>query len=206
MGTITLTLEKGEVLLERLLDVGLEVAHECGGKLACSTCQVVVLQGMERLSAVSDDELDMLERASVDEPGARLACQAISEGGEVVLEVSQSMVPARVAGSSPVRISAAAVAYLKAQLARHPGAVAVRFAVEPAGCSGFRYRMDPADAIRERDHVFESDELLLAVDALSLPYLQGTRIDLVQEGLARRLRYDNPNVRQSCGCGESFGV
>jgi Fe-S cluster assembly iron-binding protein IscA len=36
--------------------------------------------------------------------------------------------------------------------------------------------------------------------------VQGTRIELVQEGLARRLRYDNPNVRQSCGCGESFGV
>jgi iron-sulfur cluster assembly protein len=46
----------------------------------------------------------------------------------------------------------------------------------------------------------------IAVDPLSLPYLQGTRIDLVQEGLARRLRYENPNVRQSCGCGESFGV
>ena len=44
------------------------------------------------------------------------------------------------------------------------------------------------------------------VDALSLPYLQGTTVDLVQEGLARRLRFDNPNARQSCGCGESFSA
>ena len=44
----------------------------------------------------------------------------------------------------------------------------------------------------------------IAVDALSLPYLQGSRIDLAQEGLAQRLRYDNPNVMESCGCGESF--
>ena len=206
MDALTVTLKQGEVLLERLLRQGAAVAHECGGKLACSTCQVVVVEGMEHLSAMSEDELDMLDRASTGQPGARLACQAVSSGGEVVVEVSQTTVPARVAGSSPVLMTPAARTYLKAQLARHPGAVAVRFSVAPAGCSGFRYRMDPADAIHDDDQVFRNDELLLAVDALSLPYLQGTRIDLVQEGLARRLRYDNPNVRQTCGCGESFGT
>jgi iron-sulfur cluster assembly protein len=84
--------------------------------------------------------------------------------------------------------------------------VAVRLAVLPAGCSGLRYRLDPTEAVYEGDTVFESGGVRIAVDALSLPYLQGSRIDLVQEGLARRLRYDNPNVTQSCGCGESFGV
>lgn len=207
MDTVTIDLAQGEVLLDRLLDQGAEVAHECGGKLACTTCQVTVLDGMERLSPAGEDELDMLDRAGPTPANARLACQAISTvGGEVVVGLVQSTVPARVAGSSPVLMTAAARTYLKAQLARHPGAVAVRFAVEPAGCSGFRYRMEPVHALHEQDRVFRNDDLLLAVDALSLPYLQGTRIDLVQEGLARRLRYDNPNVRQSCGCGESFGV
>lgn len=92
------------------------------------------------------------------------------------------------------------------QLARHPGALAVRLAVEPAGCSGFRYRIDPVEKIDTQDQSFQSSGLRIVVDPLSLPYVQGTRIDLVQDGLARRLRYDNPNVRQSCGCGESFGV
>jgi iron-sulfur cluster assembly protein len=46
----------------------------------------------------------------------------------------------------------------------------------------------------------------IAVDPASLPRVQGTTVDLVQEGLARRLRFDNPNARQSCGCGESFGT
>jgi len=82
----------------------------------------------------------------------------------------------------------------------------VRLAVEPAGCSGFRYRVDPVARIGSEDRSFESGGVRLVVDPLSLPYVQGTRIDLVQEGLARRLRYDNPNVTQSCGCGESFGV
>jgi iron-sulfur cluster assembly protein len=84
--------------------------------------------------------------------------------------------------------------------------VAVRLAVRPSGCSGFGYRIDPTDSIREDDTVFESDGVSIAVDALSLPYLQGATVDLVQEGLARRLRFDNPNARQSCGCGESFGT
>lgn len=206
MDTVTLTLYSGEVLLDRLLHEGIAVAHECGGKLACSTCQVVVREGMEHLSAISVDELDMLERASADAPGVRLACQAVSAGGEVVLSVPECRLAARVAGFAPISLSAAAAQHLRAQLDRHPGAVAVRLAVAPAGCSGYRYRVDRTDEIREGDAVFESAGVRMAVDRASLPYLQGARIDLVREGLAQRLRYVNPNVRQSCGCGESFGV
>jgi iron-sulfur cluster assembly protein len=206
MDTVTVSLEAGEVLLDRLLQEGVAVAHECGGKLACSTCQVLVREGMAHLSAMSEDELDMLDRASADAPGARLACQAVSDGGEVVLTLPESTLPARAAGFGPIELSESAAAYLRAQIARHPGAVAVRLGVEPAGCSGFRYRVGRADEIGEGDTVFESGRVRIAVDALSLPYIQGTRIDLVREGLAQRLRYDNPNVRRSCGCGESFGV
>jgi iron-sulfur cluster assembly protein len=206
MDTHTVTLESGEVLLERLLRDGVEVAHDCGGKLACTTCRVVVRDGAATLNARSDDELDLLDRASVDQPGARLSCQAVSSGGDVVLELAESAVPARVAGSSPVSLGASAAKYLAAQLAARSGALAMRLAVSPAGCSGFRYRVEPAQAIGQDDAVFESGGVRIVIDALSLPYVQGTRIDLVQEGLARRLRYDNPNVRQSCGCGESFGV
>jgi iron-sulfur cluster assembly accessory protein len=54
--------------------------------------------------------------------------------------------------------------------------------------------------------VFESAGVRIAVDPASLPRVQGTTVDLVREGLARRLRFDNPNARQSCGCGESFGT
>ena len=206
MDTVTLALDAGEVLLDRLLDEGVAVTHECGGKLACSTCQVLVRDGMEHLSAMSEDELDMLERASADTPGTRLACQAVSAGGEIVVSLRETVLPARGAGSAPIELSEAAAQYLSAQLARHPGAVAVRLAVEPAGCSGFRYRLDHAAEIPEGDTVLETAGVRIAVDRASLPYLQGTRVDLVREGLARRLRYDNPNVRQSCGCGESFGV
>jgi iron-sulfur cluster assembly protein len=206
MATHAVNPDQGEALLERLLHEGIAIAHDCGGKLACTSCQVVILEGMHHLSAASENELDMLDRASAAEPGARLACQASGLGGEVVIALSGGGIPARAAGASPVLVTERAARHFAAQLARHPGAVAVRLAVEPSGCSGFGYRIDPADAIREDDAVFESAGVRIAVDALSLPHLQGATLDLVQEGLARRLRFDNPNARQSCGCGESFGT
>ena len=93
------------------------------------------------------------------------------------------------------------------QLEKRPDAAGVRLAVAPAGCSGLRYRVDPIDALREDDVVvFECRGLRVAVDRASLPFVQGTTVRLAHEGLARRLRFDNPNARQSCGCGESFGL
>jgi iron-sulfur cluster assembly protein len=189
-----------------MLSSGIAVEHECGGTLACASCCIIVHEGAQTLSPPSDDELDMLQRAEADEPGSRLACQAVADGSDVVVEVSARKIPARAAGSCPVSMTGRAAKFLAAQLARHPGAVAVRLAVQPSGCSGFGYRIDPADSIREGDRVFESHGMRIAVDTLSLPYLQGATVDLVQEGLARRLRFDNPNALQSCGCGESFST
>jgi len=206
MARFRANLAKGEQLLDRMLDAGIALEHDCGGALACSSCRVIVREGAHTLSPASEDELDMLERSDALEAGARLACQARAEGGEVVVEVSAREVPARSAGSSPVSVTARAATFLAAQLARHPAAVASRLAIVPAGCSGFSYRIDPADSIREDDTVFESGGVRIAVDPLSLPYLQGATVDLVQEGLARRLHFDNPNARESCGCGESFST
>jgi iron-sulfur cluster assembly protein len=201
-----LKLAKGERLLDRILGAGIALDHECDGALACGACRVIVRTGAQTLSAAGEDELDMLDRVAAEEPGARLACQALADGGEVEVELPATAVPARAAGSIPLSVTERASKFLAAQLARHPGAVAVRLAVHPSGCSGFRYRVDPADSILEGDRVFESGGVRVTVDALSLPYLQGTVVDVVQEGLARRLRFDNPNARQSCGCGASFGT
>lgn len=206
MARLKIRLAKGERLLDRILGAGIALDHECDGALACGSCRVIVRTGAQTLSAASEDEVDMLDRVAAEEPASRLACQALADGGEVEVELPATTVPARAAGSAPVSVTERASRFLAGQLARHPGAVAVRLAVHPSGCSGFRYRVDPADSILEGDRVFESGGVRVAVDALSLPYLQGTVVDVVQEGLARRLRFDNPNARQSCGCGASFGT
>jgi iron-sulfur cluster assembly protein len=206
MADTKLNPQPGETLLKALLADGVSIAHECGGTLACATCCVVVREGLDTLSPPSEDELDMLERSGAGEPGARLACQAVAAGGEVVVAKPSLHIPARTAGALPVSITVEAAKHLGRQLARHRGAVAVRLSVEPSGCSGFGYRVDPAHGIRDDDTVFEQAGVRIAVDPVSLPYLQGATVDLVKEGLARRLRFDNPNARQSCGCGESFSA
>jgi iron-sulfur cluster assembly protein len=206
MANVKVNPAAGETLLEALLESGFSIAHECGGTLACATCCVVVHEGADSLSPPTEDERDMLDRADVQEAQTRLACQAVASGGAVRVSLLERTIPAKAAGRLPISITEGAARHLGAQLARHPGAVAVRLAVGPSGCSGFGYRIDPAHAIGADDTVFEQAGVRIAVDALSLPYLQGATVDLVQDGLARRLRFDNPNARQRCGCGESFSA
>jgi iron-sulfur cluster assembly protein len=162
------------------------------------------------VGAASEDELDMLDKACSFEPAARLACQAIGGEGDVVIEIAQHAA-LRIAAPShgtarPVVLSVPAARHFAAQLAKHPGAVAVRLAVRPAGCSGYKYRVDPAEAIGAQDAVFESNGIRIAVDPASLPHVQGTTLDVVQDRLSRRLRFDNPNAASTCGCGESFST
>jgi iron-sulfur cluster assembly protein len=202
--SLTVTLSEGEVLLHSLLQSGAALAHDCGGKLACATCCVIVRQGAETLGAPSDDELDMLERAGVAQDGARLSCQ-VSGTGEITVHVPRAQAPAH-EQMLPITLTADAAQFLAVQLRKHPGSKAARLAVASAGCSGLRYRVYPVDTVDERDVTFEYGGVRVAVDPASLPFVQGTTVRLVQEGLARRLRFDNPNARRSCGCGESFGT
>ena len=210
MATLKLRLAEGEKLLDSLLRHGIEVAHDCGGTLACATCRVIVREGFESLGAATEDERDILDMASSFEPGARLACQAIGGECDLVIEVPQDKALRMAAPlretTHPVVLSAAAARHFAAQLAKRPGAVAVRLAVQAAGCSGYRYRVDHAEAIGPQDVVYESHGIRIAVDPASLPHVQGTTLDVEQDGLSRRLRFDNPNAAQTCGCGESFAT
>jgi iron-sulfur cluster assembly protein len=210
VATLKLRLAEGEKLLDSLLQRGVEVAHDCGGTLACGTCRVIVREGLESLGAPTEDERDILDKASSLEPGVRLACQAIGGDGELVIEIPRDealRIAAPLRGTArPIVLSAAAARHFASQLAKRPGAAAVRLAVQAAGCSGYRYRVDHADAIGAEDVVFESNGIRIAVDPASLPHVQGTTLDVVEEGLSRRLRFDNPNAAQTCGCGESFGT
>lgn len=207
---VKLPLVAGKSLLDSLLAGEVMLPHECGGKLACATCRVIVREGLENLSPAGEDELDMLDTAGVAEPRARLACQAIAAGGDLLIQIPQLATRPIAATSSkgalPISLTERAAKHLAAQLAKRPSAAAVRLGVAPAGCSGLSYRVAFAEAMHDDDVVFESGGIRIAVDAASLPHVQGATLDLVQEGLARRLRFDNPNARSTCGCGESFGT
>ena len=64
--SLKLILDDGEIFLDRLLKDGVDIAHDCGGVLACSSCRVVVREGLEHLDVANEDEIDMLDRAGVE--------------------------------------------------------------------------------------------------------------------------------------------
>ena len=84
--------------------------------------------------------------------------------------------------------------------------VALRLGVKTTGCSGMAYVMEFADVIDDADEVFESNGVKVIVDKKSLIYLAGTELDYAKEGLNEGFQFNNPNVKDSCGCGESFTV
>jgi len=208
MQPATVSLRKGERLLAGLLRQGIEVAHDCGGALACVSCVVLVRQGAERLIPANDDERDVLDKAFVSDPRSRLACQAIAEDGQYIVELpsAEKLAPRHASALHPVTITERAARYLAGQLAKRATSHGVRLSVRPAGCSGFSYRIDVADNTCATDAVFECERIRIFVDADSLPFVHGATLDFVEEGLSRRLRVENPNASDTCGCGESFSV
>lgn len=95
---------------------------------------------------------------------------------------------------------------IRKQLAKRGKGLALRVGVKKMGCSGFAYTFDYADDIRTDDQLFESYDANVVVDAGSFPFLDGSCVDFVKEGLNDSFRFDNPNVDNTCGCGESFSL
>ena len=90
------------------------------------------------------------------------------------------------------------------QLAKRGKGLGLRVGVKKVGCSGFAYTFDYADEVRAGDRMFEAHNAKVLVDADSLSFLDGARVDFVKEGLKQMFKFDNPNVDSTCGCGESF--
>jgi iron-sulfur cluster assembly protein len=84
--------------------------------------------------------------------------------------------------------------------------IGLRIAVKTTGCSGMAYVMEFVDELDDNDQVFESQGVKLVVDPKSLVYIDGTELDYVREGLNEGFKFNNPNVKNECGCGESFNV
>ncbi|HEX6733581.1 MAG TPA: iron-sulfur cluster assembly protein IscA [Azonexus sp.] len=82
----------------------------------------------------------------------------------------------------------------------------LRLGVRTSGCSGMAYKLEFVDEVNEDDQVFESAGVKVIIDAKSLPYLEGMELDYAREGLNEGFKFNNPNVKDQCGCGESFNV
>jgi len=105
-----------------------------------------------------------------------------------------------------ITLTESAARQIKNQLAGRGKGLGLRVGVKKVGCSGFAYTFDYADEAREGDRSFESHDATIVVAAESLAFLDGSRLDFVQDGLKQMFAFDNPNVDNTCGCGESFSL
>ncbi len=100
----------------------------------------------------------------------------------------------------------AAARHVNRYLSKRGKGVGVRLGVKTTGCSGLAYKLEYVDELAPEDVVFEAHGLKILIDPKSLPYLEGTELDFVREGLNEGFKFNNPNARDRCGCGESFRV
>ena len=105
-----------------------------------------------------------------------------------------------------VTLTEAAAQHVQKSLAKRGKGVGVRLGVKTTGCSGLAYQLEYVDALASEDMVFDQHGVKLMVDPKSLAYLDGTELDYVREGLQEGFKFNNPNERDRCGCGESFRV
>ncbi|MGA9474129.1 MAG: iron-sulfur cluster assembly accessory protein [Terriglobales bacterium] len=100
-----------------------------------------------------------------------------------------------------------AVAKVKEIMAQQtPVPTGLRLSVVGGGCSGFSYSMAFENGAGMMDKVYDFDGLKVYVDATSLMYLGGARVDYVETLEGAGFKFDNPNVKSTCGCGSSFSV
>jgi iron-sulfur cluster assembly protein len=105
-----------------------------------------------------------------------------------------------------VTLTEAAADHVRNFLKNRGKGVGIRLGVRTSGCSGMAYVLEFADEVEAEDHVFEHHGVKVIVSPKSLVYLDGTELDFAKEGLNEGFKFNNPNVKDACGCGESFTV
>lgn len=108
--------------------------------------------------------------------------------------------------AATVLLTAAAAQRIQQQLTQRGRGVGLRVGVKRSGCSGWAYTLDYADQVDAEDAVFESFDAKVVVARPHLAQLNGITVDFQRDGLNERFAFLNPNVKGTCGCGESFAV
>ncbi len=96
--------------------------------------------------------------------------------------------------------------HIEKVLEKESDGLGLRLAVKTTGCSGNQYVIETAKSINDDDKTIDYQGIKIIVDKNSLRYLVGTELDFVRDGLKSSFKFNNPNVDESCGCGESFSL
>ena len=105
-----------------------------------------------------------------------------------------------------INLTESAARQIRRSLAKRGKGVGLRLGVKEVGCSGLTYTFDYADEVGANDALFEAHDAKVVVDKEILKYFDGATLDYAREGLKEAFKFDNPNAKNECGCGESFSV
>ncbi len=83
---------------------------------------------------------------------------------------------------------------------------AIKISVKKGGCSGLYYSIDYAEQVNKFDEIIEDKDVKVIVDAKAVMYLVGTEMDFIDDKFNSKFVFNNPNEKNKCGCGNSFGV
>ncbi|WAH53131.1 Fe-S cluster assembly scaffold SufA [Pseudescherichia vulneris] len=109
-------------------------------------------------------------------------------------------------GWQGLTLTPAAAEHIRALTSKQPELRGVRLGIKQTGCAGFGYVLDTVTEPAEDDLLFELDGARLYVPLQAMPFIDGTTVDYVREGLNQIFKFHNPKAQHECGCGESFGV
>jgi iron-sulfur cluster assembly accessory protein len=105
-----------------------------------------------------------------------------------------------------ISVTSRAANRIREIIAQERGQNALRVSVQGGGCSGFRYDFEIVADANEEDLVIENDGARVLIDPVSVPYMEGSQIDFVDDLIGASFKITNPNATASCGCGTSFSL
>lgn len=103
-------------------------------------------------------------------------------------------------------LTESAAAHILKLMQKNTSVQGIRLGVKESGCAGFGYVLELIHQVNADDLVFERDGARLYVPLKAMPFIDGTEVDFVHEGLNQMFKYNNPKAQHACGCGESFGL
>ncbi|KAL3118689.1 hypothetical protein niasHT_006517 [Heterodera trifolii] len=135
----------------------------------------------------------------------RLCLSPLFASARVVKAVGSRLGAART-GRQAISLTPAAVARVRQLIEQRPGAKALRVGVQQRGCNGFTYTLDYAEQKNRFDEEVKQDGVNIWIDAKAQLTLLGSEMDFVESKLASEFVFHNPNIKGTCGCGESFNM
>ena len=181
--------------------------YGCGSAIASSSLATEWMKGKTLDEAETIKNTQLAEELAL--PPVKIHCSVLAEDAikAAVRDYKQKKGLLCSRGvAMAITMTEAAARHVQRSLEGRGKGEGIRLGVRTTGCSGLAYVLEFVDEVAGEDEVFESFGVKVIIDPKSLTYLDGTELDFVREGLNEGFKFNNPNVRGECGCGESFNV